>query len=237
MPVEDKNNDTLAEAIAGLRSALVAAGKMGDDGDDEQALKVATALVSGFDKKDDEEEEVMSAMKADVKALAETFGLKASATLTDIKAHAAKLHVQQIDPAEYRAMKDQLSQLSQEKRAREAKVLVKSYIDDGKINPNSEKSLAWANKMALKDPKAFAELMDDAPKLFDTDQHVNAPSRVSDGKRDKIIREAVKAHKENPHLFGGHPLKATINSYLSMDDENQKPITDAELTALKEVMV
>lgn len=242
MPQDDEKDETqdgMSRALGALRDALKAAGKInGDDDDDDiRIVETAASIVAGLktdedasDDDDGDEEE----FKTELKGLNAVLGLKDDATLADVKAHVSKLKVQQIDPADYKAMKGQLDDLLGKERKREADAFVAECVADGKLNPNSEKSMSWASKLAVQDLKAFKELMDEAPVLFDQNQYMrNGETGKTDGRRAKIIREAVKAHKDNPQLFGKHPVLATINSYLSMEGDAMPPATKDELKEME----
>ena len=220
--------DEVGAAIADLKAML----GLGEDASPADVVRAAIEKLGATKQEGGEDEGV--AVK-DLKEVRAALMLKADATAETMIGKINKDKATSVSASEYKALSDKVHALEGDAREREAEELVQGYVEDGKLNPNDNDKMEWAQKQAAKDSEAFVSLMDGAPKLFEPGRVVDKNEARRDGKtsRQKLIDEEVVSYKENfdTGVFGNSSLESIVNVGLEMQDE--PGLTNEEREALK----
>ena len=219
--------DEVSVAIAELKAAL----GLGEDASAVDVLKAAMEKIAAPADEGGEGEDAEATAESDaLSALKERVGLDKTCKVQVLARKYDELHTTRVSGEDYKAMSDRVEVLESDKAEAARDVLVQSYVDDGKLNPNDEKQMAWANSAALADVEGFKLVMSNAVRVHEVGQLVTNDSTGPKSGRDKIIASAGKEWEDTPERRGGASKAFYVTAVLRETDEAD--LTDAETKAL-----
>ena len=224
--------DEVGAAIADLKAML----ELDEDVSPADVVRAAIEkLGAGEEEGGEEGGEAEGVAAKDLKEVRAALMLKDNVTVTTMIAKINKDKATSVSASDYKVLSDKVQALEGDAREREAEELVSGYVEEGKLNPNDDEKMEWAQKQAAKDSDAFVALMDGAPKLFEPGRVVDKGEARRDGKtsRQKLIDEEVLSFKENAPsgIFGDSSMESIVNTGLRMKDE--PVMTEAETKVLE----
>lgn len=219
--------DEVGVAIAELKAAL----GLGEDVGPVDVIKAALEKIAAPADEGGEGEDAEAAAESDaLSALKERVGLDKGCKVQVLARKFDELHTTRVSGEDYKAMSDRVEVLEADKAEAARDVLVQSYVDDGKLNPNDEKQMAWANGAALADVEGFKLVMSNAVRVHEVGQLVTNDSTGPKSGRAKIIASAGKEWENTPQTRGGASKAFYVTAALRETDESD--LTDAETKAL-----
>lgn len=216
-PAVDESQKLLSRLIDALKADGAA---IEDDATLEAVIEAAIAAIEGDGEEEAPTEEEAAAQKA-VDTITAELGIKKG----DTKLIAAELASLKVKAARHDELDKRVAELEGERKAARVKFLVGEQIEAGKLNPQDEKAMDSARKLAAHDETMFANLFANIRPIVECGQAVTPGS---DTKRGLLISEAGKE-------YDAETAGCAKEFYVAaaLEDEGLAALTEAETTKLK----
>jgi phage I-like protein len=185
LPAEDQAVIAVKGLLMEIQRALMEANVIGADASLSDAMQAALDLI-GRTAEEGAEEAAAS--------IATALGMKGKPTTEEMVATIHEHIAKTVPVTELEKVQEQVASLTAERIDRQATEIVGTLIEDGKINPHDEKNMTWARNLAKSNPDQLASLMENAPALYKSDRQTPDSDAIKT-KRDTVIASAIEDFK------------------------------------------
>lgn len=220
--------DEVGQKLEELKTVVVEAAEGTGDETAVEILDMAIAIISGGNTSDEEKDEAVEASKKLAATLCATLGV------SDMRKAKKKIDTMMIGSVpvdEFKKLQDQLGELQGNEDKRNAETLIASYVKEGKLNPNDDDQMKWANKSSIENVEGFKTLMASAPVLFPVGNLTGGTNDTAPKtERSVLIASEAKLFDDNPKIFAHLDRTKYLNRQLKEVDES--PLSEKELLRL-----
>ena len=214
------------QAISRLLDALNAkdAG-LAEDATLAEVINAAIEMLEGGEGEGEGEGEAEAEVAS--KKLADQLGLEVGSKLAAVSTEVDKLMLQAGMVPE---LTKRLAVLEGERTTARVDLLIDKALKDNRLNPNDEKQMATARRLAASDESAFVGIVGSLTPYAPAGQLVD-PEGSAAGSRAKIIQAATKEYDADKNVACGAAKETYVN--VALGEDGLAELSEAELATVK----